>query len=80
MTIWDGHGRTPHDGLENFISSVAMLFCLPCLCVVACSKIKLPTHRRKGKPKEEPIETQIDAVFSKPIEKSPENEAALAQI
>jgi hypothetical protein len=38
MTLLDGHGRTPHDTLEQTLSGAAMLCCLPCLCVVACSK------------------------------------------
>jgi len=36
MTLLDGHGRTPHDTLEQTQSAVVMLCCLPCLCVVAC--------------------------------------------
>jgi hypothetical protein len=39
MTIFDGHGRTPHDTLEQFLSAVAMICCLPCLCVVAIGKV-----------------------------------------
>ncbi|KUJ08682.1 uncharacterized protein LY89DRAFT_323113 [Mollisia scopiformis] len=34
MTLLDGHSRTPHDTLEQFLSGIAMLCCLPCLCVV----------------------------------------------
>lgn len=39
MGLRDGHGRTPHDGLETFLSGAAMLCCLPCLCVVAVGKL-----------------------------------------
>jgi hypothetical protein len=46
MTIWDGHGRTPHDTLETILSTAAWIVCFPCLCVVGCSKIKLPGQRR----------------------------------
>jgi hypothetical protein len=77
MTIWDGHGRTPHDTLENILSICAMLFCLPCLCIVGCSKIRLPGYIRKGKPKEEQSETQSDTVLAKSPEKFySENEEA----
>ena len=69
MTIWDGHGRTPHDTLENILSIGAMLFCLPCLCAVTCTKIKLPPYRRRGEAKEEQSKTHNDAVLSKPKEK-----------
>ncbi len=34
MTLWDGHGRTPHDTLENIQTTAATLCCLPCLCVM----------------------------------------------
>ncbi len=37
MTLRDGHGRTPHDSLENALSSMAMICCLPCLCTLAVS-------------------------------------------
>jgi hypothetical protein len=70
MTIWDGHGRTPHDTLENILSTAAMLFCLPCLCAVGCSKIKLPAYRKKGEAKEEQPKAHSDTVLSKSTEKS----------
>jgi hypothetical protein len=65
MTIWNGHGRTPHDTLENILSLGAMLFCLSCLCVVACSKIKLPAYTRNEEVKEENAETCNDNSLSK---------------
>jgi hypothetical protein len=46
MTLWDGHGRTPHDTLENIQATIAMIFCLPCLCVVGCSE-KLSGRREE---------------------------------
>lgn len=32
------HGRTPHDGIEQFQAGMAMFFCMPCLCFVALGK------------------------------------------
>jgi hypothetical protein len=69
MTIWDGHGRTPHDTLENILSSGAMLCCIPCLCVAACGKIKLPAYSRRAA-KEEQSKSQ-NGVVSESINKSP---------
>jgi hypothetical protein len=70
MTIWNGHGRTPHDTLENILSIGAMLFCLPCLCFVACTKIKSPTSRRKEETREKQSEAHNNNVISKSTEKS----------
>jgi hypothetical protein len=82
MTIWDGHGRTPHDTLENILSITAMFFCLPCLCFVACSKIKLPTFRKeKEMVNEEQPESHNDTVLSKPMAKlASTNEVAETRI
>jgi hypothetical protein len=41
MTLFDGHGRTPHDTFEQIQSTAVMLCCLPCLCIVACYKCGL---------------------------------------
>jgi hypothetical protein len=41
MTLFDGHGRTPHDTFEQIQSTAVMFCCLPCLCVVACYKCGL---------------------------------------
>jgi hypothetical protein len=76
MSIWDGHGRTPHDTLENILSIGAMLFCLPCICAVGCSKIKLPAYKRKGETKSEQYKTHSDIVLPKSIEKPSGNEEA----
>ncbi|KAF2664366.1 hypothetical protein BT63DRAFT_460667 [Microthyrium microscopicum] len=62
MTIWDGHGRTPHDTLEQFLSAGAMILCLPCLI---CSKIRIPgTKKHVGNPPE-PTEPRNEPVVSK---------------
>lgn len=58
MTLWDGHGRTPHDGLEQFQGAVAMIFCCPCLCFLsiagALSNIfNWGTKKQKGETKDE---------------------------
>ena len=58
MTIWDGHGRTPHDALENFLSVGAMILCMPCLCVVACRKIG---KKENGKSTELQSDLQSDS-------------------
>jgi hypothetical protein len=54
MTLLDGHGRTPHDTLEQTLSGAAMLCCLPCLCVLAGSKFfttLVEKVRQFGEPK-----------------------------
>lgn len=69
MTIWDGHGRTPHDTLDEIQASIAMILCLPCLCVVACSKIRLPSFKRKRRTDEEPANDQKKAESEESAEK-----------
>ncbi len=49
MTLLDGHGRTPHDALEQFLSGAAMICCLPIICVVkVCEKLKGLRERSRG--------------------------------
>lgn len=49
MTIFDGHGRTPHDMLEQILSGAAMICCLPCLCIVAFTKFVSRISKRGEK-------------------------------
>lgn len=64
MTLLDCHGRTPHDGLEQFLSGIAIICCLPCLCIVkVVDKVKdskSSSDGGKGKDKEGPaVEVEI---------------------
>jgi hypothetical protein len=68
MTLRDGHGRTPHDTLEQVLTGAAMICCLPCLCFVGLMKYlpgsgtkKKEVKGRRGTEKEDGIGSQAEA-------------------